>query len=233
MSGSLPSCVQRIFGWVRIPYYRGALPTGQTHGQRPTMTDGLTPESLINSSTPIVVMETVGGDARRQAWCARLLRTQLATFEWSIADADSGERSRSSVAIRSIGGRTQRAHATARPDAAGATSMRSSRTPRPSTTAANPRSAGQHGVDDGRSRLHSERFSSPHGRSRRGPPATRCGPEVLPRTAGRSIITSPKIDVPAELDQSGRILRSPAARPRSVCARSSTKRYRAFRKPTP
>src|SRR5689334_87219 len=120
MSGSLPSCLQEIFGWVRIPYYRDAS-TNRSNASESTrpdleisgvilsvdvfqserrisravnarqaekpMTDGLDRlKVLINSSTPIVMMET-----SEEMRAVNLVRTacselSMATFEWSIAD---------------------------------------------------------------------------------------------------------------------------------------------------
>src|SRR6266700_3858406 len=104
---------ERYSGWVRIPYYREASLPGQTSddsvcscsaSSRPEpyfrrregsraensdliMTDGLDRlKVLINSSTPVVVMETseeMHAVKMVRSACAEL---NMATFEWSIAD---------------------------------------------------------------------------------------------------------------------------------------------------
>ena len=91
---------REIFGWVRITYYRGAVleavkltPTskglyqrGPQRSSKSAMPDGLERlKVLIDSSTPIVAMETV-----EEVRAVRMVRAacsalNLAAFEWSIA----------------------------------------------------------------------------------------------------------------------------------------------------
>ena len=161
------------------------------------MTDGIDRlKVLINSSTPIVVMETA-----EEVHAVKMVREacvalNMATFEWSIADGllrsgsnlppegqkislqaridqakiDQATGWSQSVQTRTStllspgaaeGDRLARAMASALP----AGRRRRSRSQQRSDLqhARSGAGSGQHGVDDGGSRLHPERFSSPHG----------------------------------------------------------------------
>ena len=159
--------MERCSDWSRIRYFTGV---SQLDGQT-LMADALERlKILLNSSTPIVVMETV-----EEMRAVRLVRVacsslNLATFEWSIASG-----------LVRCGSDVGRTGSGTKPSSGGTHGTRLTRCRRPGTLQQQGTRPGaqQPGGDVARSGVRSQRLPPSHGGRGYRPQVARRGPKVL------------------------------------------------------